>query len=88
MTIWKFSLQIGDTVLNLRDGYRILSLQMQNDVPTIWVLLDPDRPMTATKIICRGTGHHFNEREMGEYIGSVVTQGDAFVWHSFNLGEL
>jgi hypothetical protein len=81
MTIWKYSLTLLDEQqIQIPEGAKILSVQIQNDEICIWALVDTERPKETRSIGIIGTGNpcwcpNWN------YIGTV--QQDAFVWHIF-----
>lgn len=80
-TIHKFNVEIKDTfTLDLPVAHKILSLQVQNDVPVMWVLLDSEAPTCPVVFEVYGTGHEISS-DATEYIGSV--QVSIMVWHIF-----
>jgi hypothetical protein len=81
-TIWKYELILAGTqILHIpRDGY-ILTLQMQNNVPCIWVILDPSFPTEKLRIATYGTGQAL-PKEPGYYLGTYQTDG--MVFHLFD----
>ena len=86
--IWKFPLsEKGVQTFELRKGYEILTLQMQNGMPCIWVLLNPDEIILKETFEIYGTGHeiHYDHSVNREYVGTF--QQDYFVWHLFKRIE-
>lgn len=80
LTIWKFPLEKSLCRVELREGFKILSAQDQFGVPTIWVLLDHEKPVVIKTFHIYGTGHLI-PNEPGDYIGTLQQQ--PFVWHVF-----
>ena len=63
-------------------GAEILSVQFQNDEPTIWAAVNPDAAETTRYFDMVATGDEIPE---GQYIGTA--QSGPFVWHFFDGGE-
>jgi len=84
-TVWKYPLEIlnKQTIL-VPTGSKYLSLIEQNDIPTLYFLVnDGEEVMETISISMRGTGHPV-EREMSKasrYIGTVNTYNGRLVWH-------
>ncbi len=93
MRIWKYTIMIQDetimiqdeTILHMPGGAKILTVQMQNGVPYVWVLVNPDAMMARRTIRVFGTGHPIPSGYDDHHIGSV--QDGALVWHVFDGGE-
>jgi hypothetical protein len=80
--IYKYQLSVTDRcVIALPLGFKILTLQMQNDMPHIWVEINPDE-VQFTNVAFRtiGTGQKFVEDDL-TYIGTY--QFDIFVFHVY-----
>lgn len=59
MRIWKYQFGIADEVtIQMAVGAEILSVQMQDGVPTIWALCDPSAAIENREFRVYGTGHH------------------------------
>lgn len=59
----------------------VLSVQYQNGIPTIWVVVDPDDTSVAAEIMSFGTGWELpNGAE--KYVGSLQDP-EGYVWHYF-----
>lgn len=84
-TIWKFQLEETSVQhIQMPVGHEILSLQMQNGVPCIWALVQPDRPKLPICIEIYGTGHDILPElpsEKRTFVGTYQT--GAFVFHVF-----
>ena len=83
-TIHKFPLSSawGTKVLHMPRGAEILCVQVQNDWPTLWALVDPSAEKEPRMVCVVGTGEEM-PAAMGrsEYVGTV--QEGVFVWHIF-----
>lgn len=86
-SIYKYPLKVcGGQEITLPVGAKILSVQMQNETPCIWALVNTDAriPKVEQKLIRMiGTGHNIQDPFILEYIGTIQTDGGQFVWHVF-----
>lgn len=81
MVIWKFAITDLDALTSqMTVGARVLAVQMQGDVPTMWVLMDPDATKQQRHFVVKGTGWNFDAIGL-EYV--ATWQQDGFVWHLF-----
>jgi len=88
MVIYKYQFEIDDrVVIDLPEHARVLTVQMQRGVPTLWASFQPDTPQRYRHREFRivGTGHEFSESGLS-YVGSI--QEREFVWHVFEVGRL
>lgn len=84
-TIWKYQVPLKDNfVLELPMNAKILSFQTQDDVPYIWVLLDPDNDPEKRVFRLAGTGHLINHMPM-MFIGTVQMRSGSLVYHLFEV---
>lgn len=83
-TVWKYEISLRDspTVLGIPDGARILHVDDQHGIPTLWMLVNPDTPTVTRQFIVTGTGHLVPP---STYIGTAV--GPIFVWHIWELDD-
>ncbi len=82
-TIFKYELRMGQTRLNLPHGSKILTVQMQHNIPQLWAMIDTDKPSEQRLISIFGTGHIMPE-DPGEYIATFQMDGGALVFHVFD----
>jgi hypothetical protein len=84
-TIWKYALEITDapTFLSVPKDAEILCIQLQNGVPRVWMLCNPDAPPETRAFSCVGTGHPMAAGYKGSYVGTVQMMGGSLVWHFF-----
>ena len=89
--IYKYPLDItkGEQGVGIRfdvpmpKGARILTVQMQAGLPTIWADVSKDREATR-RLVIYGTGWDLPQ-EPGVYVSSV--QSGPYVWHIYDQGE-
>lgn len=88
MRIWKYPLTVmNEQTLILPPGAQLLTVQVQDERPCLWALVDeraPSRQMRHLAIY--GTGHPLPENP-GTYIGTFQLRGGAFVGHVFELPD-
>jgi len=77
--IWKYSLR--ESTIRVPQHAALLSLQMQNGEPTMWVLVNPKAPLEAWGIHAVMTGEDLSDTPPGEYAGTVVGVEDWLVIH-------
>lgn len=84
-TIWKFPLAMVERqpVMMPRVS-RILALQNQGGIPTIWAEVDPESPAITATVTLVGTGREV-PADSGDYVGTVQEQGGMFIWHFYLL---
>lgn len=83
ITIWKYSLKLDDKIeLEIPEGARILSVQMQGSVPSLWALVDSEAKKEIRVFYIFGTGTSNPLLRFAlDYIGTF--QERFFVWHVF-----
>jgi len=83
MKIFKYEIPIKDTFnLELPAHSKILSLQLQNEKPYIWVLHDENKVLKHRYFTIVGTGHEIEYHpDVMIYIGTI--QMGSLVWHLF-----
>ncbi len=85
-TIWKFPLLNMPYDVTMPEGSKILKVDMQGGVPTIWVGVDTDMPDEIRKFIIYGTGAVI--RQEHTYASYIETVFDGpFVWHIFEITD-
>jgi hypothetical protein len=83
-TIWKYGFDIVDKfLLDLPIGARVLTAQIQNDVPCLWVLVNPNTAKEPRTFYVIGTGHELPVDIALTYISTFQQYGGALVWHLF-----
>lgn len=85
-TIWKYALPRDGQIIEIHEHIvKILNIATQDGVPTLWAIVDPDRPRDGyTEVVAWGTGWPLPDDVYAEcdYWG---TCGDAYgyIWHYF-----
>lgn len=89
MQIWKYPLDIlGNQLIEMPQGAKLLSVQMQGDQPCLWTLVNPLATRVLRGIYIVGTGHDLTDiyHTMGRHIGTFQVAGivvGALVFHAF-----
>lgn len=90
-TIWKYALEIETTnVILMPKGSEILSVELQNNKPFVWALVNPDEQNNETKIIKMfGTGEDVSNglTVNKRFLGTIqpIENGVAFAFHLFEI---
>ena len=80
-TIYKYPLHSKDCILQLPKGAEILTVQLQNENPTLWALVNPMTVTEERHICIVGTG--WDVEDTMKYITTYMD--GYFVWHAFEL---
>lgn len=90
MKIWKYKLPVlafGEIEIEMPEGAEMLqTVGVQNGVPCIWALVDPENKKEKRTIFIAGTGEHevgTNTRYLGTY--HVQEPGLNLVYHVFEV---
>jgi hypothetical protein len=83
--IWKYEFSIKDKFdIGMPYGADILDIQMQDEVPCIWAIVEPKNMSIPRHFRILGTGHLF-DKETDKYrliyVGTIHMP--PFVWHLF-----
>lgn len=83
ITIHKFQFDITDDVtITMPEDAKILNVETQNGIPTLWALVNTDRVFKDHGFKLFGTGHEILDK--WNTIDHVATfQVGPFVWHMF-----
>ncbi|WP_312697089.1 DUF7352 domain-containing protein [Sphingobacterium mizutaii] len=83
-TIYKYDVNIDDqqTVV-MPEGYKILSIQVQDREVKLWALVNPENIPVAVKIYIRGTGHPCKGMMDKKYISTFQMRNGQLVFHAF-----
>lgn len=80
MKIFKYPVELFECEIEIPNNVRILSFQLQNDVPTIWALVNENEEKIKRHFRFFGTGEYLPEDILKNvYIGTVIIKG--YVWH-------
>lgn len=81
--IFKYQIPIARKIrLDFPVGGKILTFQMQNGIPTIWILIDDEKVSWTHFFSLYPTGEDTEIYSDNEYIGTVIDR--EFVWHLFH----
>ena len=84
--IWKYELVATDyQQLTMPKGACVLTMQIQNNTPCLWVLVDPQAEEEPRIFETFGTGHPIccAADMQRNYIGTYQIHGGAHVFHVF-----
>jgi hypothetical protein len=83
MKIYKYVIQIKDRFkLILPERSKILSVQLQNDIPTLWAAIT-DHSTIPYHFAIYGTGHEMDDKLYHKFISTL--QIGCFVAHIFQI---
>ena len=85
MTIWKFTLKAGETMLRMPAGAQVLTVQEQHGQPQLWAMVEPLMPKVDRLFRIYGTGHEILAGAR-TYIDTFQIEGGASVFHVFEEG--
>lgn len=84
--IWKFPFEVRDVMrIDMPEGAKILSVQVQKDQPCMWALVDTSAPLKTQKFAIRGTGNPI-EGWLGTFVGTFQLFDGDRVFHLFEMG--
>ena len=85
-TIYKYPLEVTDLqVFTMPTGGQILSVQVQNGIPCLWVLVKELHKREVRRIRIIGTGNPIGEDEHLTFIGTFQMEGGSLVFHVFEM---
>lgn len=92
MTVWKYTLGYDvDFELEMPEDAHVLHVGTQyqggpGEAPTMWVLVDPERPRERRRFRYAGTGTaDVPNSDEGRYLGTCQLTGGTLVLHVFEL---
>lgn len=80
--IWKYDVYEGSVHMPI--GAKILSVQLQNNQPKMWAIVDPKAQFEYREFVIVGTGMDFDDTDF-TFIGTF--QDNPFVWHLFEKSK-
>jgi len=83
ITIYKYELRFGESEIGLPKDAKILSLQMQREIPCLWAVVDTEKENTKRRFSTYGTGWPVSFPEKLDYIGTIQESHGTFIWHVF-----
>lgn len=82
-TIWKFPLKIGENLIQMPEGARPLTVQVQEGDVCLWADVLVDAPPEPRIFTLYGTGHPLPTIEYIQYIGTVQLEEWGLVFHVY-----
>jgi hypothetical protein len=83
MTIWKYEISVEDDFeLEMPESAKILKVSLQDNIPTMWVLVDKANQREKRRFAIYGTGQSLPDN-YGTYIDTFLVRQDSLVWHLF-----
>jgi hypothetical protein len=86
-TVWKFEVPFPGTdvfEIEIPKGAKILTVQLQDGSPKIWVLVDTFNVDVSRKFKVVGTGYKIRDKII-EYIGTFQIVEYGLVYHLFEV---
>lgn len=75
---------MGKFVLYLSAEAEILCVQMQHGQPYLWVITDPEKPVTSWNFRVFGDEHKMTEDHL-EYVDTWAQNMGDLIWHLFKV---
>jgi hypothetical protein len=89
VTIWKYPLVVVDEqTVQMPAMATMLCVQLQQESPCLWALVDEINPKTQRRILIRGTGHDASGIVGYRYIGTFQMLEGRLVFHVFDGGDV
>ena len=87
LTIYKYELPSEDNVwIDLPEGAKVLSAQVQQGSPCLWALVSPDAPLVNRHFRISGTGHPIHEHPANlHFIDTFQIMGGDLIFHLFEV---
>ena len=82
--IWKYPIKIGERIIEMPKGAKILCVKEQFEQICLWVEVYPANKKEKRHFIVYGTGHIINDTAQ-IYLGSVKLLGGALIYHIYEL---
>lgn len=84
--IWKYTILLGTTILNMPYGGTIRYIDVQNNLPCIWVEFNQGETNRETRRFeVFATGEPIYRGKIKDYVGSFTLIDGAFVGHIYEL---
>jgi hypothetical protein len=85
MQVWKYSLDWSAfQQLDMPRGAKVLSLQVQNGEPKVWVLVNGSEPHERRSFGTYATGETLpTGTDLGRFVGTYQRNGGDLVFHVF-----
>jgi len=88
MVIFKWTLSANaKQTLQMPAGAKLLTVQVQNNIPRLWALCDETAQKMPRIIEIHGTGNRMPDDWHGEYVATFQVDNGSFVFHVFDATE-
>ena len=82
--IWKWTLDtVEEQSLRLPQNAQILTIQLQNDKPQLWALVDTESPIVIRDFLTYYSGSAMPDGDFGQYVGTYQLDNGFLVFHVF-----
>lgn len=85
LTIWKYELSHSGCHLEMPKDAVLLSVQVQDETPRLWVLVDEDADLEQREVTVIGTGHMSEALDELKFIDTFQMAGGLLVYHAFEV---
>jgi hypothetical protein len=82
LTVWTVPLWLNTTSLDLPEGARVLTVQMQGDTPCLLVLVNPDARVVSYAVAIMGAGN-IGPPSLASLPYAGTFQVSGLAWHVF-----
>lgn len=87
--IYKYQIPSAEAAIAMPQGATILSVAAQNEVPCLWVMVDPNQPTVEKHIRIVATGEALEDEAVTwSFIGTFFLDSGALVFHVFEVNLL
>lgn len=88
-TIFKYELDITDfNDIAIPQEAEVISIQVQNDIPCIWALVNTDNPVETRRFITVGTGNEIPGCLPMVFVGTYQLPKLGLVFHCFEIPNI
>lgn len=85
-TVFKWEIPtMDDIVVPMPKDARILAVDVQNETPCLWALVDAAAPRQDRRFRLAGTGHPIDNPDELTHIGTFLMHGGRLVFHLFEV---
>jgi len=82
ITIHKYQFELASEFeIEMPDKARVIDVQMQNDIWTMWAMVNTEWPLIKRKFKAYWTGEELNGLDL--FRTHIATVQDIYVWHIF-----
>lgn len=88
--IWKYPFEVdGEIILQVPKGAEPLCVQVQDDKPCLWMVVNPDAYLENRKFRIIATGQPFDNssNRVFDYVGTFQLVEGRFIGHLFDIGS-